>query len=39
MYRVRIESKQEGRKKVKRVESLDSFQTMEEANKFIDENE
>ena len=37
MYRVRIESKQEGRKKVKRVESLDSFQTMEEANKFIDD--
>lgn len=37
MYRVRMESKQEGRKKIKRMESLDSFATEAEANKFIDD--
>lgn len=36
MYRVRLESKQEGRKKVKRVESLDTFDTIEKAHEFID---
>ena len=36
MYRVRMESKQEGRKKIKRVESLDKFDTVEAAQAFID---
>lgn len=37
MFKVRVESKQEGRKKIKRMESLDSFATEAEANKFIDD--
>ena len=36
MYRVRMESKQEGRKKIVRKESFDKFMTEEEAHKFID---
>lgn len=36
MYRVRLESKQEGRKGVKKVESLDMFPTIEKAHEFID---
>lgn len=35
MYRVKLESKQEGRKKVKRVVSLDTFDTIENAHDFI----
>lgn len=36
MYRVRMESKQEGRKKVKRCASTDIFLTEQEAQDFID---
>ena len=36
MYRVRMESKQEGRKKIVRKESFDKFMTEEEAHEFID---
>lgn len=36
MYRVKLESKQEGRKSVKRVESKDTFGTIEQAHDFID---
>lgn len=35
MYRVKLESKQEGRKSVKRVESKDTFGTIEQAHDFI----
>ena len=37
MYRVRMESKQEGRKKIKRCESFDTFLTEEDAHKFIND--
>ena len=36
MFKVKVESKQEGRKRTRRMESLDTFKTEEEANKFID---
>lgn len=35
MYRVKLESKQEGRKKAKRVVSMDTFDTIDNAHDFI----
>lgn len=36
MYKVRMESKQEGKKKTRRMESIESFASIDDANKFID---